>query len=59
MSPSHDNEGSATKEGQESRKVWVGEVETEWDEPISKEAKQWFSQRLEEKLRRYHGGRLT
>ena len=23
-----------------SRKVWVGEVETEWDEPISKEAKQ-------------------
>ena len=42
-----------------SWKVWVGEVETEWDEPISQVAEQWFSQRLEEKLLQDHGGRLT
>ena len=42
-----------------NREAWVGDVETEWAEPISEEAKQWFSQHLEEKLRLYHGGRLT
>ena len=42
-----------------SRKVWVGEVETEWDEPISQEAMEWASQHLEAKLLAKHGGRLT
>ena len=52
--------GRQKKKGKTSNwKVWVGEVETEWDEPISQEAKQWFSQRLEEKLLQDHGGRLT
>ena len=42
-----------------NREVWAGDVETEWAEPISEEAKRWFSQHLEKKLRLYHGGRLT
>ena len=37
----------------------MGEVETVWGEPISQEAKEWFSQRLETKLRKDHNGRLT
>ena len=41
-----------------NRKAWVGEVETEWAEPISQEAKEWVSQHLEAKLKKY-GGRLT
>ena len=41
-----------------SRKVWVGDVETEWGEPISQEAKKSVSQHLEAKLKKY-GGKLT
>ena len=41
-----------------SRKVWVGDVETEWGEPISQEAKKSVSQHLEAKLKKY-GGQLT
>ena len=37
----------------------MGDVATEWGEPISQEAKEWFSQRLEAKLLKDHGGRLT
>ena len=42
-----------------NREVWAGDVETEWAEPISEEAKQWVSRHLEERLRLYHGGRFT
>ena len=42
-----------------SQTVWVGEVETVWGTPISQESKEWFSRRLETKLRTDHEGRLT
>ena len=41
------------------QKVWVGEVETVWGTPISQEAKEWVSWRLEKKLLKNHNGRLT
>ena len=42
-----------------SQSVWVGDVETVWGTPISQESKEWFSRRLETKLRTNHEGRLT
>jgi hypothetical protein len=47
------------KEKTVNREVWAGDVEAEWAEPISEEAKQWVSRHLEERLRLYHGGRFT
>ena len=41
-----------------SRKVWVGDVETEWGEPISQVAKKSVSKHLDAKLKKY-GGQLT
>ena len=41
-----------------SRKVWMGDVETEWDEPILQKAMKWVSQHLKAKLKKY-GGQLT
>jgi hypothetical protein len=47
------------KEKTSNREVWAGDVETEWAEPISEEAKQWVSRHLEARLQLYHGGRFT
>ena len=52
--------GRQTKKGKAANQtVWVGDVETEWDEPISQEAMEWVSQHLKAKLLTKHGGRLT
>ena len=40
------------KSTKSSRKVWVGDVETEWDEPISQKAMKWVSQHLEVELKK-------
>ena len=53
MSGSQKTKGKAA-----NRKAWVGDVETEWAEPISQEQQQWVSQHLEEKLKEY-GGEFT
>ena len=51
--------GPQMKKGKTAnRTAWVGEVETEWAEPISQEAMEWVSQHLKAKLKK-HGGRLT
>ena len=51
--------GSQTKKGKAAnREAWVGDVETEWAEPISEVAKEMVSARLEGKLEKY-GGKLT
>ena len=41
-----------------SRKVWVGDVETEWGEPISQKAMKSVLQHLKAKLKKY-GRHLT
>ena len=52
--------GPQMKKGKTAnRTAWVGEVETEWAEPISQEAMEWVSQHLKAKLLTKHGGRLT
>ena len=41
-----------------SRKVWVGNAETKWGEPISQKARKALSLHFEAKLKKY-GGKLT
>ena len=41
-----------------SRKVWVGDAEAEWGEPISQKAMKSVSQHFEAKLKKY-GGQIT
>ena len=38
--------------------TWVGDVETEWAEPILQASKEWVSHHLEAKLKK-QGGKLT
>ena len=52
--------GRQMKKGKATnRTAWVGDVKTDWGEPISQEAMEWVSQHLEAKLLKDHGGRLT
>ena len=53
MSGSQKTKGKAA-----NREAWVGDVETEWAEPISQQAKVWLSQHLEAKLGEYGGEML-
>ena len=50
MSGSQKTKGKAA-----NREAWVGDVETEWAEPISQEAKKWVSQHPEAKLKECDG----
>ena len=51
--------GSQTKKGKAANlEAWVGDIETEWAKPISQEAKERVSKRLEGKLTKY-GGQFT
>ena len=51
--------GMQKKKGKAAnREAWLGDVETEWADPISQEAKVRVSQHLEAKLEKY-GGKFT